>query len=637
MRANPTSADVVKGSPPPWRRSSLVEAELPDNVGLLISLRWWAALGVIVVALLLKPLLRIEAPTGRLVIVGASLFLYNLVFWLVRRSVLVHAARAAAYQRFAIGQMALDWIATILLIHYSGGIESPAILFFFFHLVIACILFQPRVAAGFCAFALILVYGLAGLEYLSILPHYTLSGFMDAPLYRNGLYVVGRLLFFGFTAVFITYLVTNVARHLNKRVEQVMDLSESLQQATNQLQALNRSARAVTASLQLNKVLNLLAQNTAEVMNVRACSIRLLDPTGKKLETLVVYGLSQAYINKGPILLENSPHDRRAMEGVVVNIPDVSQSSLLQYPEWAQQEGYYSMLSAPISGKDQPFGVLRAYSEEKNHFTENDERFLAAIAAQGGIAIENAMAYQAVEELEETKSAFVRTFTHELRSPVGVIHSLLRNLTDGYAGELTALQRDLIERALRRTKFLQELIDDLLDLSVGKLQKRSAESLQVVTVKETLQRVASRFEIPAREKSLELRFDDRDEAGSRVLATPEGLDLIFNNLISNAVKYTPTGGSVSVRLSNRDNQVCVEVEDTGIGIPEEALPHLFTEFYRAPNAKELQDKGTGLGLAIVRDTVTRFGGSVTVQSQAGRGTRFEVVLPTTKQKTSEAA
>lgn len=637
MRANPTSADVVKGSPPPWRRSSLVEAELPDNVGLLISLRWWAALGVIVVALLLKPLLRIEAPTGRLLIVGAALLLYNLAFWLIRRVVAVRATRASTYQWFAIGQMVFDWIATILLIHYSGGIESPAILFFFFHLVIACILFQPRVAAAFCAFALILIYGLAGLEYTSVLPHYPLTGFLDASLYQNPLYVLGTAAFFGFTAVFITYLVTNISRHLNKRVEQVMDLGESLQQATNQLQALNRSARAVTASLQLNKVLNLLAQNTAEVMNVRACSIRLLDASEKQLEPLVVFGLSQAYINKGPILLENSPLDRQVMEGVVINIPDVSQSSLLQYPEWVQQEGYCSMLSAPISGKDRPFGVLRAYSEERGHFTENDERFLAAIAAQGGTAIENAMAYQAVEKLEETKSAFVRTFTHELRSPVGVIHSLLRNLTDGYAGELTALQRDLIERALRRTKFLQELIDDLLDLSVGKLQKRSAESLQVVTVKETLQRVASRFEIPAREKNLELCFEDQAGTDSRVLATAEGLDTIFNNLISNAVKYTPSGGRVTVRLANRDNQVCVEVEDTGIGIPEEALPHLFTEFYRAPNAKELQDKGTGLGLAIVRDTVTRFGGSVTVQSQAGRGTRFEVVLPTTKQKTSEAA
>lgn len=608
-------------------RTSLAEAELPDNVGRLIGLRWWAAIGVIVVTLGLRPLLHIESPIRQLLGVGIFILAYNFVFWAVCRTALVRASQAETYQWFAISQMGLDWVATILLIHYSGGIESPAILFFFFHLVIACILFEPRIAAGFCIFALALIVGLTGMEYASLLPHYTLTGFLDAPLYQNGLYVIGILFFFGFTAAFITYLVTNISTRLNHRVEQVVDLSEGLQKATDQLQALNRSARAVTSSLDLNRVLNLLVQNTAEVMNVKACSIRLLDASGKQLNPLVVYGLSQAYLNKGPILLENSPLDRQVMDGAIINIPDVSQSSLLQYPEWALQEGYHSMLSAPISGKDKALGILRAYSEEKNHFNENDERFLAAIAAQGGIAIENAMAYQAVEELEGTKSAFVRTFTHELRSPVGVIHSLLRNLTDGYAGELTPLQRDLLERALRRTDFLQELIDDLLDLSVGKLQTRSSEPLQIISVMEPLQRVVNRYEIPAKEKGLALRFDSQSADNASVLATADGLDLIFNNLISNAIKYTPAGGSVDIHLATRDNEVCVRVVDTGIGIPEEAMPNLFTEFYRAPNARELQDKGTGLGLSIVRDTVTRFGGGVSVESQLGRGTRFEVKFP----------
>jgi signal transduction histidine kinase len=623
---NPTPPNSDRTSPTSRGRTSLAEAELPDNVSRLIRLRWLAGLGVIVSTLLLDPLLHIEAPTRRLLAVGAFILVYNLFFWLACRTVVIRDSRANTYEWFTIGQMAFDWIATILLIHFSGGIESPAISFFFFHLVIACILFQPRIAAGFCALALVLIYGLAGLEYVSLLPHYSLGGFLQTPLYQNELYTVSVLFFFGFTAAFITYLVTNISDHLNQRVEQVMKLSESLQQATNQLQALNRSARTITSSLELNKVLNLLVQNTAEVMDIRACSIRLLDPSGKQLKPLVVYGLSQAYLNKGPILLENSPLDRQVMEGAIINIPDVSQSVLLQYPEWALQEGFYSMLSAPISGKDKSLGILRAYSEEKNHFKENDERFLAAIAAQGGIAIENAMAYQAVEELEGTKSTFVRTFTHELRSPVGVIHSLLRNLTDGYAGELTSLQRDLLDRALRRTDFLQELIDDLLDLSAGKLQKQPNE-LQSITVKETLVRVFNRFEIPAKEKGLSLRFENLDPVDSHVLATPEGLDLVFNNLISNAVKYTPSGGSVNITLMRRENEVCVRVEDTGIGIPEAAMSHLFTEFYRASNAKDIQSKGTGLGLAIVRDTVTRFGGSVTVESQEGHGARFDVTLP----------
>ena len=627
LRPFPTAANQT--SLPTRGRSLLAEAELPDNVNLLIRLRWMAGLGVILITLTLHPIFKVVAPTGRLLAVGVFILLYNLAFYLTGRYLLAHEARTNMMQGFAAGQMVFDWIATILLIHYSGGVESPAIFFFFFHLVIASIFFHPRLVTTFSIFALALVYSMAGLEYFSILPHYSVVGFLDYPLYQNRLYVISVLVFFGFTAVFITYLVTNISVHLNRRVRQVMALSDSLQQASDRLQVLNKSAQTITSTLELKQVLDLLVKNTAEVMNVKACSIRLLDKAEKSLEPLAVYGLSQAYLDKGPILLENSPLDRQVLEGAIVNIPDVSQSSLLQYPEWAMQEGYRSMLSAPLSGKNKPLGILRAYSEEINHFNENDESFLAAIAAQGSIAIENAIAYQAVEELEATKSTFVRTFTHELRSPVGVIYSLLRNVTDGYAGDLTPMQRDLLERALRRADYVQELIDDLLDLSAGKLQDQSAELLAPLSLEAVLQQVSKRFEIPAHEKGLNLCFE-KEETGKTetlVLATPERLDRIFNNLVSNAVKYTPHGGNVTIRLADHGDEASVTIEDTGIGIPEEALPHLFTEFYRAPNAKDVESKGTGLGLAIVKDTVTRLGGYVTVQSKQGTGTRFTVVFP----------
>lgn len=283
------------------------------------------------------------------------------------------------------------------------------------------------------------------------------------------------------------------------------------------------------------------------------------------------------------------------------------------------------MLSAPLIGKNKALGTLRVYSEEKNHFSSEDETFLNAIAAQGSIAIENALAYQSIESLEATKSTFVRTFTHELRSPVGVIHSLLRNLTDGYAGDITPLQRDLLERAVRRTAFLQELIDDLLDLSAGKVQAKSAVVIEELLLHTVLLKVFKRFEVPAQEKGVTFQWtSDEASAEALVLANPEGLDRIFNNLISNAIKYTPRGGDVRVGLSIEGEEAVVRVEDTGIGIPEDAIPRLFHEFYRAPNAKEVESKGTGLGLAIVKDTVALFGGHIDVQSKLGVGTLFTV-------------
>jgi len=436
------------------------------------------------------------------------------------------------------------------------------------------------------------------------------------------------LVFFGWTGIFLTYLVTDISDHLRRREREVVELSESLKQVTIRLQALNESARTISSTLNLEQVLNQLVKNITEVMGVRACSIRLLDKSEQRLESVAVYGLSQAYQDKGPILLDNSALDRKILAGSVVNIPDVSQSSLLQYPEWAAMEGFSSMLSAPLLGKNKAIGTLRAYSEDRDHFNANDETFLAAIAAQGSIAIENAIAYQTVESLENTKSTFIRTFTHELRSPVGVIRSLLSNITDGYTGEITAQQRDLLERAIRRCDFLQELIDDLLDLAAGKIQDTTTETLEPTSLKAILERVFKRYEIPAREKGLTLEWQNSaDCPDAQVMATPGGLDRVFNNLISNAVKYTLLGGKATISLTQNETEVIVTITDTGIGIPQEALEYLFTEFYRAPNAKQIESKGTGLGLSIVKDTITRFGGRISVQSEVGVGSSFTVSLP----------
>ena len=117
------------------------------------------------------------------------------------------------------------------------------------------------------------------------------------------------------------------------------------------------------------------------------------------------------------------------------------------------------------------------------------------------------------------------------------------------------------------------------------------------------------------------------EAPLFVSASEEEIDRAVNNLVSNAVKYTQEGGEVAITLRAQEGSARLEVADSGIGIPEEALDHLFEEFYRAPNAKAQVKQGTGLGLVITKDIVTRYGGTIRVESAVGKGTRFTVVLP----------
>jgi signal transduction histidine kinase len=234
------------------------------------------------------------------------------------------------------------------------------------------------------------------------------------------------------------------------------------------------------------------------------------------------------------------------------------------------------------------------------------------------------MAYQALGQLDEMKSKFVLTVTHELRSPVGVIRSLLRTLLAGYAGTLSEGQQDIVDRVLHRADFLQTLIDDLLDLAAGKNEMGLKEESVAVGLDGVIRPVVERYEAEAREKQIVLEYRCRMGQPATIIATAEGLDRIFNNLVSNAVKYTPKGGRVSVVLSAEGGTVRVEVSDTGIGIPEESLNHLYEEFYRAPNAKAQVKEGTGLGLAITKDLVARYGGKIVVQSKVGQGTTFVV-------------
>ncbi len=612
---------------------SLVEAELEASVAWLIRLRWLAGIGVLVATWSANAIIKLQINSFPLYIIGAVILLYNSFFYFYEQKLKQDTASAERYTGLAQWQVGLDWLAMTLLIHFSGGIESPAILFFIFHIIIASIFFTPRTAYVFTFVAILLVWVTVWMEFWGILPHSPIIGFVQEPLYKNIWYVLATLTFFGATGLISAYLAISISQRLRRREEEVMVLTESLQRATARLQTLNDGARTLSSTLELSQVLNLLTRNTAEVMQVRACSIRMLDATGQRLNPVAEYGLSQGYLNKGPLELKNNPLVREVLSGKIINVQDINQSSLLQYPVAAAQEGIRSILTAPLMGKSGPLGILRAYSQEINHFSKDDEAFLAAIAAQGSIAIENALAYQAIETLDATKSQFVRMVTHELRSPVSVTRSLLRTITAGYTGGLNDQQRDILERALKRVDALQRLIDDLLDLAAGKVELKSHGEAEVIRLDEVIEQVINRFEISAREKEIALGWQNTLSDDSIVVkATKEGLDRVLNNLVSNAIKYTLPKGKVTVTLGCDSDEAFITIEDTGIGISEDALPHLFQEFYRAPNAKEINHEGTGLGLAIAKDIVTRFGGRVGVKSTMGVGSQFTVILPLLSQK-----
>jgi signal transduction histidine kinase len=287
-------------------------------------------------------------------------------------------------------------------------------------------------------------------------------------------------------------------------------------------------------------------------------------------------------------------------------------------------QGWRAELCVPLIHEGQPFGTLHVYSIQSTHFGEHDVTRLRPLADLGAAAIALARRVAELEVMEARKAEFVRVATHELRSPVTVAQSLVRSVLKRYTGELNDQQVEVLTRISRRLDFLEGLVNDLLDLAAGKAPELAEE--RPVSLNASIRRVMLLWQPRAEEKNQAMTLDlCRDQLVVR--GAEEGLDRILVNLVGNAVKYTPPGGSIMVSVHRLDGQAQIVVSDTGIGIPEESLPHLFEEFYRAPNAKKMAEVGTGLGLSIVQDLVVRYGGRIHVQRVLGKGTTFTVTFP----------
>ena len=234
-----------------------------------------------------------------------------------------------------------------------------------------------------------------------------------------------------------------------------------------------------------------------------------------------------------------------------------------------------------------------------------------------------------IRELYEARATFVRVATHELRAPLGASLSLMRNIEQGYAGELSAQQGAILSRVTARLEGLRTLIDDLLTLAISREASTAHAPLEPDSVRVTLGKIIEREKPHAEQKKIRLDCDLAEEPGI-VMAGDVGLGIIFGNLINNAIKYTPEGGSVAIEYKitrSAEKTADVTVKDTGMGIPADDLPNIFNEFFRAKNAKSSQVMGTGIGLSTVRTLVERYSGHLTLDSEEGKGTTVKVTLP----------
>jgi signal transduction histidine kinase len=587
--------------------------ELAGDSAHLIHARWVAGCLVLLATAICVHVLDLPLPEGPLYVLGTLILLYNAaIYFYTRRSYIPDPVLCIIHtRRILIIQISLDLISMAAFLHFTGGICSPAKPLLLIHVMVVAILMSRQIALLFVSLDVVMITLIAFFEFLGFLPHYSVTPAFPPNTYADEIYVLSRLAFIALASFAIGYLTTTIMNRQRTRDHRIGNLL--------------RTAQKVSSTLNLSELTVDLAGCVAEALSVQGASVRLIDESSGRLLLFGAHGLSKTYCEHRAPEIPREILEEELLTNPPIIIHDVDQDPRLQDPKALLQEGIHSMAAAPILSRGKPLGILNVYARDVYAFKAPHIDFIIKIAALGATAIENALSYKRLELSGQERGMFVRMVTHELRTPVASAQSLVKTLLRGLAGDFAEKQYNLLTRVDVRLEQLMNLINDLLALAAGRIVDFEKQ-IHPVSIQQNVRQIVHQLDDEIESKRIKLTLRE-EETELYALATEDGMVKIFENLISNAIKYTPAGGKIGVAVESQGNLARIRISDNGIGIPTEDLPHIWDEFYRARNAKRTGIMGTGLGLSIVKHYVDAFGGLIDLTSVEGKGTNVLVTLP----------
>ena len=419
--------------------------------------------------------------------------------------------------------------------------------------------------------------------------------------------------------------------------------------AHDRMARLQAATQVLSTSLDLPQVLELILSELQRVIPYDSTSVQQL--TGDYLEIIGGRGfpnladlLGIKFYTKGdgnpnrvviqtrkPLILDNAPTQYNDF-----------------HTEPHAQTGIRSWLGVPLIFGDRLIGMLALDKQEADFYTQEHARLAQAFATQAASAIVNAQLYdqlsdyagqlekrveertselananEQLQELDRLKSKFVSDVSHELRTPVTNLNLYLDLLERGKQEQKPRYFAVLREQAKR----LKQLIEDILDLSRLDMAANIKAKMEPVELNEIINLVVATYRLRAETSGLQIEFIPLNKPAF-ILGEHNQLSQVITNLVINSINYTSTGHIwVKCYLHPDHNMICVEVQDTGMGIPAEDLPHIFDRFYRGQKTSQLTIPGTGLGLAIVKEIVHQHSGEIEVISEVNSGSTFRILLP----------
>ncbi|MBN2392203.1 MAG: GAF domain-containing protein [Anaerolineae bacterium] len=386
-------------------------------------------------------------------------------------------------------------------------------------------------------------------------------------------------------------------------------LIESLETERQRLTTLNALSQTLAETLELKEVARRALAHIKSALDIQQGMIHLWDKDTHTLTAISEQGIAQ------PV---------RTGHGLSA---EYTEQTLMRWVASQREAENGFILDLPLKIRDELIGILSLSGTEDTLLKEEDQQLLRTLSVPIALALQNARFYEATahqaqvlkealrrqEELDRMKDEMLQNISHELRTPIALVMGYAEMLRDGAFGSIPEQQVEAIDIVARRSVMLRDLVENftvLWQIENPEGEKPLAESVDLTHLASS---VCVEFQNEAHKKTLTLYAE--------ALETPlcvHGIQLQFrrllDNLISNALKFTPSGGHIRVRVERQDHEVVLSVCDDGIGVPPDQLERIFERFYQVDGSAKRRYGGVGLGLALVRSVVAAHGGTVHAKS-----------------------
>jgi PAS domain S-box-containing protein len=401
---------------------------------------------------------------------------------------------------------------------------------------------------------------------------------------------------------------------------------ERLKRYADNLEMINSVNETITEDLDLNKILQKVTDATTALTGARfgAFFYNFVNPNGDALMLYTTSGVPKDAFENFSMPHQSAVFKPNFRGEGVIRIDDIAQDSNYQQnlPESIMPNSLsvVSYLAVPvISRSGSVIGGLLFGHPEAGKFTKDHEDIVISIAAQAAIGLENAKLYEQVKALNEKKDEFIGMASHELKTPLTSITGYLQILQRLKGDESS---KSFIAKTAQQVKKLSALVSDLLDVSkveAGKLQL-SKENFDICHV------IDEAIELIQHSNTTHQIFLEKNVDCLTIFGDPQRVEQVIINLLTNAIKYSPSANRVEVSLNRTDNEVIVGVKDAGFGIPADKLINIFSRFYRVDGISPAIS-GLGIGLYISHDIIERHNGKLWAESELGKGSTFWFTLP----------